>query len=373
MARITLDGLAGPSNRVRSPNVDVERTVNFYTERPEGATPKVQANLYGTPGTLLWSYINASPVRGLFSQDNRTFAVAGTQFVELFASQAITVRGTVTDSNLPAQMVSNGSAGNQIFLVTSGLGYIFDLVTNILTLIADVDFPPDAVNPQFIDGYFVVQQQSTRRFQISALEDGTSWDALDVAERSIFSDNIAQIIAINRGLWLLGTLTSEKWYNTGDPLFPFAPDQGVAIRQGCVGALPAAALGDTIYWIGQNPDGMCIVYRLGENGAQRISTHAVEKALKASQDLVSTISWVYQQEGHSFYCLYVPDLETQWTYDTTTGLWHEFALWNPVSAQWEPDIARCACSAFERILIGDPTIGAVMQLRQDVYAYAVAP
>ena len=107
-----------------------------------------------------------------------------------------------TNDYLPS-ICSNGTAGSQLFITNGDLGYIFDLSANTLTQIVDPGFPSRARMGEFMDGYFFVLVTETRRFQISALEDGTTWDPLDVAERSEASDDIS---GIKRNPYLLAYL-----------------------------------------------------------------------------------------------------------------------------------------------------------------------
>src|SRR5215469_18794550 len=109
---------------------------------------------------------------------------------------------------------------------------------------------------EFMDGYFLVLINNSRAFQISALEDGTSWDPLDVGERSEGSDNVQAMKRNHREIWFMGTKTTEVWYDSGDPDFPFAPIQGVFIEQGCAGSgFTLQRLDNTLIWCGLNEDG----------------------------------------------------------------------------------------------------------------------
>ena len=78
-----------------------------------------------------------------------------------------------------------------------------------------------------------MNKTDSRTFAFSDLEDGTVWAALDVNERSEASDNIVAMVRSHREIWLLGSQTSEVWFDQGDPLNPFAPIQGVFVEQGC--------------------------------------------------------------------------------------------------------------------------------------------
>jgi hypothetical protein len=363
--------LVGPSQTLAARNPNAERTINFFQETTAPGAPKSPQTLRGTPGCTPFCTTGASSyVRGEFQQDNRAFAVADDLFLEVFVNGSRTIYGSVTDDGNPASICSNGSAGNQLFVVSGGNGYIFDLLTNAFAIIADGDFPANVRMGEFMDGYFLVLKADSRQWYISALEDGTSWDPLDVAERSEGSDNIQALIRNHREIWLIGSKTTEVWYDNGDPLFPFAPIQGVFLETGTSSPWTVARIDNTLAFLNLDERGQGIAYRMDGYTPQRISTYAQEAGLYGwggSSQLLNAIGFAQQQGGHLFYWLYINDLDTTWVFDVGEKAWHERALWNITTVQWEPYVARCVMFAFDTTLIGDRQSGTIYELSLAVY------
>jgi hypothetical protein len=125
-------------------------------------------------------------------------------------------------------------------------------------------------------------------------------------------------------------------------------------------------------WLGSGTSGDRIVWRANGYTPERVSTHAVEYALGHAPRIDDAIAWTYQQEGHTFYVLYVPSLATvrgfatTWVYDVATQTWHERALWDSVRLDWQPHLGRCHAYGFGRHLVGDRTSGAIYDLSLDV-------
>lgn len=370
-----IPGFVGPSNVLAAPLADVERTVNLFTERTAPGTGKTAAYLRGTPGVRPRTNCGDGPLRGLFFQDGRAFAVAGTHFVELLETGLRTDHGVVVDDGLPASFASNGSAGNQILVTSGGFGYIFNLASNTFSAALGGDFPANVRMCAFMDGYFLVLVADSRRFQISALEDGTTWDALDVAERSEGSDNIVSMLRNHREIWFLGSQTTEVWYDNGDPLFPFAPIQGVFLETGSAAPFAAVRASETIVWLDRDERGAAVVQRANGYTPERASTYAVEKALQSATDanLQLAIAFAEQTQGHLFYWLYVPGLTTTWVFDVAEGLWHERAIWNSTTCVFEPHVAVCHCFAWGLHLVGDRQSDHVYTLSLDYYDDLVVP
>lgn len=361
-------GFIGPTGTERSVNVDAERTINFFPRILAPGTPKAPIVLYGTPGLRVFCQPDTrGPVRALWHQDNRVFSVVGQQFVEVFADQTWTARGTVAVDDNPATICSNGVGGFQVFVTSGGRGYIYDLNSNVLTEITDAGFPVPVRMGGYSDGYFFALTGGTHQFQISSLNNGLLWDATDVAQVSASSNNVLALVIDHREIWLFGSKTSEVWYNTGNADFPFGPIQGVFVEHGILAPYSAVKLDNAIFWVGTGEPGGKLVWRMQGYTPLRISTHAVEVALGRSTRLSEAIAYAYQDEGHAFYVLYVPDLDTTWVYDVATRLWHERAKWNVPLVKWEPHVSRCHCEAFGKHLVGDRETGAIYHMSLEYF------
>lgn len=368
-------GFVGSSSRARSVNVNAERTVNWYVEKPPG-NAKVPAWLVPTPGCTPFAVLNEGPVRALQYMDGRAFAVGGTGFYEVFATGHVTRYGIVDDDAFPACISSNGSNGHQLLITSGGENYIFDLVTSTLTLLVGGD-PPVTGPPTptrmscFSDGYFIALRKLSNEFHTSALYDGLTWNPLDVYQVSTVADQVVALVENHRDLWLFGSQTTSVWSNTGgEPIYEPVP--GVKIDQGCAAAFSAIRIDNALMWLGQGEGGARIVWRANGYTPQRVSTHAVEFALNKAPRVDDAIAWAYQDEGHNFYVLYVPSLATirgfatTWIFDVATGEWHERGIWDSTLEDYQPHPGRCHAYAFGKHLIGDRSSPAIYDLRLDL-------
>lgn len=368
MPRLAIPGLAGPSNTLASINVNADRVVNWYPETANPGSPKVQKWLRPTPGVRALTYFANGPVRGLFEQDGRAFGVGGEWFGEIIdngdgtfsITNAAVVANDADDS--PVSFASNGSAGHQVLLISAGLGYIFDLLTNTLTPITDPDFPADVSMCAFMDGYFLVLIRDTRRVQFSALEDGTSWDPLDVFERSIGSDNIVTMIRTHRDLLLLGSQTSESWSDTGDALTPFQPLQGVLMELGSAAAFGAIRADNSVVFLVKDERGTGIASRQEGYSAVRTTTYGIDLKIQQSTDLTQSVACAIQMDGHLFVLFDIPGLDTTLTWDVAEQQWHERGLWDSTACVYTPLVWRYHCFAFGKHIVGSRLNGYIYHL-----------
>jgi hypothetical protein len=358
-----LPGFLGPSATVRSRNANAERTVNLYTEFAPG-TPKARPWMLGTPGVRPFVTLDNAPVRALFAQDGRMFAVSGTSFYEVFPTHTATLRGTAALDGRPATISSNGTNGNQLFVTSGGNGYIYNLTTNLITQIADTDFPTPVEMGTFSDGYFIALKRGTNQFNISALYDGTDWDALDVFQVSTMSDLSIALVESHRELYVFGSKYSSVWANSGgDPVY--VPVGGVKIEQGCAAAYSAVNLDNTVYWLGGDSQGDRVVWKFNGYTPVRVSTHAVEYHLSTYPRISDAIAWTYQDEGHWFYLLYIPVADVTWCYDVTTDQWHERAHWDPRYLVWRPHVGRCHCYSWGKHFVGARNSAVIYEMDLD--------
>ena len=266
--------------------------------------------------------------------------------------------GSVNNNAFPATISSNGSNGQQLFITSAGINWVFDLEDDSFTLV-DADNPPTPTRMSvFSDGYFIALKANTNQFNISAaLRRADVGSAGRVPGQSTVADQVVALVETHRDLWLLGSQTSSVWSNTGDEIV-YQPVPGVKIDQGCAAAFSAVRIDNAIMWLGASEAGDRVVWRADGYTPRRVSTHAVEYALAQAPRVDDAIAWAYQQEGHLFYVLYVPGLAdvrewgTTWVYDVATDAWHERAWWDSTFLQWQPHLGRCHAFGFGRHLVG---------------------
>jgi len=354
-------GLVGPSYQERSIPYDAQRTINLYPVMDQQGGKEVAA-LYGTPGLDLFSTVGLGSIRGLwFSVENtRAFAVSGTDFYEIDSSGNGTVLGSINTTGSACTFADNG---NQLAVCDGTSLYILTFATNTFAQVSDVDFP-GAGSVCFLDGYFIVNDPSTGQFYISALFDGTSWDALDFATAEGLPDNIVRVFATNQALLLMGENSTELWVNSGGGDFPFTRSGG-RIDTGCAAAHSVVALDNTVFFVGRNDRGWGVVYRMSGATPERVSTHFIEEKIQALADVTVLRAWAYQESGHDFYVLTGGLLETTLVYDCATGLWHERAFLD--DGAFKKHLAATSMFAFGKTIVGDRLSGKIYQMSENFY------
>ena len=360
-------GFTGGSVPARSRTVNVERTVNLYPEHT-GGTPKRDPVLYNRPSCVPWTYCANGPIRCLFWQDGRFFAVSGGYFYECFKSRNVIIRGLVRVDAHPATISSNGTGGNQLFITSGGLGYIYDLTTDTLAQITDPEFPNPVTFGAYVDGYFLAMQGDSNRVQFSSILDGDEWNGLDVFQTSLSSDLKSAMLVSNRRIFLWGTKNTEVWYNAADGNTVFLPDPSAGvISHGIAAPYTAIELDNTPYWLGQDAAGSGLVWRFNGYTPEPISNPQVDGVIQSWPSLTNCLAFGFQMVGHAWYALYSPYAETTWMYDVTMRTWTEWALEDHVWMRFFPWIGRCQAAGWNQQFIGARNNGTIYRMDMTVY------
>lgn len=340
--------ILGSTYVTRSVNAADARMVNLFPEIvPEAG--KEPAFLNRAPGLKLLQTVGTGPIRGLwaFSNDRQhAFVVSGNMLYKINDSYVATAIGTVVGTG-PVSMADNGT---QLFIAASGPSYIYNNSTNVLSAIADVDFP-GAVTVGYLDGYFVFNEPNSQRIWVTQLLDGTSVDPLDFASAEGSPDGVVGLIVDHREVWVYGTGTVEVWYDAGSTDFPLQRIQGAFNEIGCAAPYSIAKMDNGLFWLGADARGQGIVYRANGYTGKRISTHAVEWQIQQYGNMSDAIGYTYQQDGHSFYVLIFPSANTTWVYDVATDAWHERA--GLINGNFTRHRSNCQMFFNNKVIVGD--------------------
>lgn len=371
MAKIELTGGA---YQARSLIASAQRSVNLFPEampREEGE-PERFTN-YPTPGLrLLGTAPNGQGWRALYTaKSGHLFGVADRSFYYIPPSWIPQALGVVEHGTTPVSMADDGTH----VVVVDGKPN-FGLLVNVTTtpiavgVITDPGFlGGDRVD--YLDGFFIVNRTGTRQFYISGAN-ATTWDPLDFASKVGDGDTLVAPVVVHRDLWLIGTRTTELWTNVGDPTFPFQIQPGVFIQHGCAARGSIAQYDLSIFWLSQEEQGQGIILEGSGYEAKRISTHAIEEAIRKAPALSDAIGWTYQMGGHAFYALTIPSLDRTFVFDMVTRLWHERA-WADTNGALHRHRANCAAFAYGTTVVGDWQGGNLYALDLDTFTDNGAP
>lgn len=301
------------SYRHRSLPVSAQRVINWFAEQ-EPRDAKAPVILMPTPGLSVFVEFPAGPFRGAQVMGSSCYAVFSTSVYKVEADATYIELGTIAPGG-PVSMANNGT---QMVVVVPETEEAWVATTTTLTQITDGDFP-GAATVTYLNGYHVFSRADSTTFFWSAINDATSYNALDYASAESAPDAIVAVRRIGDFLWFFGTDSVEIWSGSTNGETPFTELNGGLIAQGCAARFSIADYDSKPLWLGANR----VAYRGEGASAVRISTHAIEQAWAGYDRVSDAVAWIYEQEGHVFYCLTFPDAGETWVYDLITQSWHE--------------------------------------------------
>lgn len=357
-------GFVGPSATAADYNADSEDVINLFQEildeTGEGRT--VAKSLLPTPGHLERYNLAPGPIRAEFREpaSGRGFVVSGYLLYEVFANFTSVIRGAVALDSRPATISANSAVG-ELFISAGGVGYLYDLAADTLTTI----LASGSDMSRFIDGRFLSLDIAAGVFRISDLNDGAVWDPTQFAGRTGAGDPWVSFLVVNLDIWLVGTETSEVWYDAGLFPFPFAPRPDALIQQGTDAPYSLAALDDNVIWKQQNQEGKNMIVRNQGYQMAKLSSLPVDLSLEAMSDSTDAVAWVYQKNGHTFYVLNCPSGMIAWAFDKATGTWSKRGYYQSSQNEYQALRVNTHMSCFGLHLVGDRLTGQIYELRDD--------
>jgi hypothetical protein len=263
------------------------------------------------------SLAGAGGFRGGIDLNNVGYVVVGQQLRRVSVGGGETVLGVMPGSD-PAWMARNRKATPQIAIASSGFRYLVE--NDVIGSIADTDLGA-AVCVFFQGGYFV-WLLSDGRFQVSGLDEGNDYDALDFATAEANPDGLNGGCEMGEQIMLAGPKSIEFWLNDPDAEgFPYQRVRNTTLSLGCLSGPTIRSVNGVPLFVAS--DGS--VRMLDGYSPQRISNHDVERDIDrlppaARMALRAT---VIPYRGHNFYML--SSASWTWVCDLTNRFWYEWS------------------------------------------------
>lgn len=352
--------LPAQSNPARHSAAGVTRLINCYVEEA-GKEGKLAFPIFPCDGLESFATLTSGGAcRGIFSTDTWCYVVSGRLLFAVDYGGGVTTVGGLPDDGVVIFSRNRASPSQVVLTTTGGFAYVLTTSgsTHTLTEISDSDLAPPHSNA-FINGYTLYFTQDGRVWY-SSLDNASAIDALDFFEAEGNPDRLVRGFVHQNTVFLLSTDTTEIWHNDPDDTNnPFHRAPGGFLQFGCLASGSVVSLRENIAFV-DNHGQVRIANAAGST--QRISTHAVERAIDALSDngKMAIEGFVYERRGHVFYVL--SGSSFTWIYDLTTGQWHERV--SQGKTRWR---AAYYTKFKERHVVGDFESGLLYTLDPDSY------
>lgn len=355
------------SNPGRHQAISDAHLINCYVE-DAGEEGKTRTPIVAADGFSLYSTLaGGGAIRaGINFDDAKAYVVSGDKVFRIYpVTGTATEIGTVSANGRVSMVRNRKAGGGQVGIATSS-GFFYVIENDVLT---PVSLPPDAPGTLrqviTLDGFFVLIFDNGE-FYLTAIDEGTSIDDLDFSEANKSPDGLVGGAVLGSDAILFGDRSTEFWQNTGHG--DFALERTTAASFGCYAggsianmSVISGSIGETVAFAGTDSDGAYLgVMLLNGYSAQKISNHAVDRAIRDEPDKSSIVGFSWAKDGHSFYC--ISGSSFSWLYDTATGLPHERK--STGLNRWRISMAM---PFDDEIILGDYETNKLYKLRHDIH------
>tara|TARA_R110000765_G_scaffold209106_1_gene314267 strand:- start:5097 stop:6554 length:1458 start_codon:yes stop_codon:yes gene_type:complete len=361
----------------RSSVVSNQMCSNSYVHLNDN-TALAKEVLFGTAGlhqVATASDLNIDANRGSHVMDGIPYFVQGEMLYKITRTVDTSENETFTPVPLGTVLgsgrVSMADNGTQLCIqVPSGNGYIYNKDTPSFSQITDTDFTANGA-PQYvvyIDGYFLFTTNS-KKFIISALNDGLSYNALDFGSAEADPDDIVAPVVLNNQLYIGGSETFEMFRNVGGAGFPFNRVEGGSLAYGVSSPFSLISSSGVFAFIGGGEHDDVSIYAFDGSSINVISSDAIDNILSklSPTDLDNVFAWAYGQGGDRFIGWTANNITI--VYEIKSGKWHERkSLYNvdgaAIQKRWR---VNSIVKAYNRVLVGDQNDGRIGEMDLEFY------
>ena len=345
--------LASGEGVAKCPFIASRSLVNCYVEVANG-----RKALYAHPGLETFCTLDASPIRSdPYFFGSTWLVVAGQTLYSVTTAGVASSLGTIAGTGV-CVLSSNTT---QVLIVADTLSYIWN--GSALSQISDGDFYT-ASSVDMLDLYFILTRANTAQFFISAISDGTAYDATEIQTAYAKQGNARRVLVDNRDVLIFKEKSVEGWYNSGNADFPFSRGQ-LMLETGLAGRDCVARIDNSVAWL----DHEFKVRILRGGTAQIISTNEIADRIAQWSDPGSARAFSYALGNHAFWVL---------RHDDGCVIWDASApaadAWS-IRESYEDVTWRCGFLGARpgQIIAGDAVTGVLYTLTADAHDEAGDP
>lgn len=324
--------LTSGAYQARSLIASAQRCVNLYVEpNPPEIRAPMPTTHYPRPGKRsVWAPPGAGAGRGLYRASNGDlFAVINDTVYFINQAYGHNVIGNIAAGNNPVSMADNGVTGGADIALVDGTttGYRIDMNTYGFSPIIDpTGLFTGADVVAYLQTFFIFNTvPNTQNFIISQ-PNSLTFDALDIAAKAAYADNLITLGIRSKELWLFGdTNSTEPWILSGAADFAFEAIPSTFLPYGCAAKYSLVFADTALYWISINQQGKAIFVKSEGYVPRRISTFAIEDMVQKFGTITDAIGQSFQVGGHTFILWHFPTANKTLVYDEASKQWAQWA------------------------------------------------
>lgn len=197
--------------------------------------------------------------------------------------------------------------------------YIFDYVNGTFQK-AVIDFVPVYIS--FQGTYFISADANRPVWRLSDNNNGLIWPIINTGEFQTKADKVVAVVPVpgkSNMVFVMGSVVTEAWYNTGEQLFPYTRSTFFNVDFGTVSAATVAWNDNVVIWVGINQQSGPVIMVSDGGEPKQISTDGINFQLARLTNPSNSYGYLFRQDGHQLYVVTFPDDNLTLAYDFNTN------------------------------------------------------
>jgi len=324
-----------------TPTADMGVSISLrgvYVFIPTPATNRVVVYNIATPSAPFLAYTmptSASPVF-LVTSGIYVYTTGSGFLLNIFSGYYFLISNTIYPiiGGSPYYFSPLGGSSSYIVVFKTNVAmYTLNTKSKIITKVTSPNYPATTIpGLVYLDGTFYVATADSKIWG-SAIEDPTTWSALNYTSAEIEPDGLVAISKSLNYLVAFGQWTTEFFYDAGNATgSPLSSVPNAFFTVGCASGTSVVRMENEVVWMSQTIQRGRQIMALSGFAPSVISTPEVDRILNAD-DLATVYSFSIKISGSVFYVLTLKTSAKTLVYDFSTKQWHFWTSMTPQAAK----------------------------------------
>jgi len=226
--------------------------------------------------------------------------------------------------------------------------------------VADANAPTVVTHVAFLDQYILALKSGSAIVYFSAVNDVTSWAALDLFTAESKPDDLVAMIAAYGEVHLFGKTTKESWITGVDPAF-IRVDAGT-LEVGCIAPDSLVNADGTFIWLDHGKR----VVTLSGRSIKRVSA-PIDDEIRNITTVTDARAMYITIGRRGFYIINFPTNGSTYVYDLSTEQWAEWGKWEAGSYSEFICHEYTYANTWDFHLLGDANTGKIYKMSAGTY------
>lgn len=351
----------------------------YFHVTPGMVDGRGQYSVLSCPGVLDTVAITGTTVRACIAYNNVGYAVVDDKIKKITSAFVVSDLGVTLGGTTGTATIA--ATGTEVVVCANSKIYRIAIATDVVTDITTSLTAIDALNiPIWVmaqNSRFIYMTSNSNYIYISNLYAAATITSLDAYRPNTIAGTLSAGAVTTWYQYYFNENAVEIFRDTGSEIGPFARVDGGVVPIGIAASKSALTIMNKVYFLGRTDSGLLGLIELDGLEYKVVSTPDFVERVKGYDSFSDAIAWTDIHNGHLFYNITFPTVETTiaylhntgttWTYDLTTNMWFERTVYDTDSDRDQRHIANCSMFLGNKQLVGSYSDGNFHEINTDYY------